>query len=144
MKDCPRCFKAVDGLVCPTCHYRDPAAGPETTAGPADKWRCANMERGHRCFDGARFFPGTRGDGPGYCWTHANFVHGGHPETGKPVPPPEGTFEALRALTRRVAPVPRPLDVETVMERAAIQAEPPPNVVQLRPRADHDQERPAT
>jgi len=120
MRNCPKCSTFVDGTTCQECGYSDIAK--VQTVGYPDKWTCANIERGMRCADGARFFPGTRGDGPGYCWTHANFVHGGHPELGRPMPPPAGTFARLAELTKRVAPV-KAVDFEAVAERAAIQAE---------------------
>lgn len=91
-----------------------------------DRYRCVNVDRGLRCGQLGTISPNTHGSsdgksphpGPWYCAAH---MPGLHARTAGPMP--DGTIETLRALTKRVAPVPKPLSVEELVERAGIQGE---------------------
>lgn len=117
MKNCPHCDIPVDGLRCPQCGHAEAGA---STADP-DRYRCVDVDRGLRCTRLGTVSLSTLGGGPFYCTDHipglARARNGGTA--------PDGTFAHLRALTKRITPVPKPLDLEAVAERLAIQQEAP-------------------
>lgn len=113
MRDCPKCNAPVDGLRCAACGFSEAGAATD----PASNL-CTHVEAGVRCPN-----PGTISAGfgaPRYCGNH---YPGLARDRGGPAP--DGTFEHLRRLTKRVAPVRKPVDFEAVVERIAIQGEEP-------------------
>jgi hypothetical protein len=114
MRDCPKCGAFVDGLRCKSCGYAEPGA----KASDPDRYRCEHVDRGQRCAGVGSISPSIHGTGPWFCAQHMPGLGERSSESA-----PAGTFEALRALTKRVVPVPKPLDIEGELERIAIETE---------------------
>ena len=114
MRDCPKCFKPVDGSSCPHCGFSEPGSKDQR---PQRRVLCAS------CSEPGTLTENTRGcdskdphPGPWYC--HRHFPpFAGRTYATKPVPPPRG-FQSLKARVSRV-----PKDREDADERAAIQGE---------------------
>lgn len=135
MRDCPNCLVVIDGLVCHRCGYRDPAAGPEKPANvDPDRRRCSQWVNGALCPDQGTWTPNTMGPpdgrgphpGPWFCSRHSDRQA---PEgvVGRSGPTP-AYLAATRAMGFGVplAKQPhqvKPLDAESVLERAALQSE---------------------
>jgi hypothetical protein len=116
MRDCPKCFKPVDGASCPHCGFSEPGSSGKPIV-PQRVILCANcselgiLTENTRGGDGKEPHPG-----PWYC--HRHFPpFSGRAYATKPAPPPQG-FQSLKALVSRV-----PKDPEDHAERAAIQGE---------------------
>jgi hypothetical protein len=111
-RDCPECRAPVDGMSCRACGWSE----VQTSSGvPVDprRFHCVDVYRGQQCAKLAPYSQSTLGSEQWFCFDHfPPFRTWNKGEKSPPTP----NFRAVAAKYK-------PIDVEAIAERLAIQRE---------------------